>query len=140
MREGTSGFGLNEKQDGSISIEYVDYGVSQFGGCEFEKTYTLDSDNTTKLKLALQSTYKGSLRKMIEEAFGRGFDDGNFLTFCKENNIQYSSSSWTSGGFDYDDLYERRKEEMAAMERILARQNEAENADKVVQGNPGTNS
>ena len=40
MREGTSGFWLTE-QDGMISIGYEDYGVSEFGGGDFEKTYYL---------------------------------------------------------------------------------------------------
>ena len=37
MREGTSGFSVTKKA-GRITIEYVDFGVSEFGGGDFEKT------------------------------------------------------------------------------------------------------
>jgi len=44
MREGTSGFWTTQK-DGKITIEYVDFGVSEFGGSDFEKTYCLDKES-----------------------------------------------------------------------------------------------
>ena len=50
MREGTSGFGVTKK-DGKITIEYVDFGVSEFGGGDFEKTYYLDKENSKKFAL-----------------------------------------------------------------------------------------
>ena len=43
-----------EKSDTGISIGYEDYGVSQFGGDNFEKTYYLDKDNSKKLENALK--------------------------------------------------------------------------------------
>ena len=100
MNNGTSGFMLTERENGSITIEYVDYGVSEFGGCDYEKTYILNCENAEKFRSALQSTYNGSLEEMIEAAFGRKFSDRKFWDFCKENSITYSESSWTSGG-DY---------------------------------------
>lgn len=100
MRQGTSGFSLTERDDGSITIEYVDYGVSEFGGCDFEKSYHLDSTNATKLKQVLQTKYKGTLKRMLTTAFGKNFDDRAFWDLCKQHDIEYSSSTWTSG-FDW---------------------------------------
>ena len=62
MREGTSGFWVTKK-GGKISIGYEDYGVSEFGGGDFEKTYYLDKENSKKFVKALKKEYKGSLEK-----------------------------------------------------------------------------
>ena len=94
MREGTSGFWVEEK-DNKISIGYEDYGVSQFGGGDFEKTYYLDEENSKKFVSELQKEYQGSLEEMIEAAFGRGFSDPKFWDFCKKCGIKYSSSTWS---------------------------------------------
>ena len=95
MREGTSGFWVSKK-NGEISIGYEDYGVSQFGGGGFEKTYYLNKANSEKLVRALRKEYKGSLEEMLETAFGRGFHDAAFWDFCKRNGIEYTSSTWSS--------------------------------------------
>ena len=94
MREGTSGFWVEEK-DNKITIGYEDYGVSQFGGGDFERTYFLDRENAQKFIHALEREYRGSLNEMIASAFGRNFNDSAFWDFCKKNNIQYSSSTWS---------------------------------------------
>ena len=94
MREGTSGFWVTKNADG-ISIGYADYGVSAFGGGDFEKTYYLNKENSKKFVAALKKEYKGSLEEMIEAAFGRGFNDSLFWEFCKTNSIEYSSSTWS---------------------------------------------
>ena len=94
MREGTSGFWVTEK-DGKISIGYEDYGVSEFGGGGFEKTYYLDEENSKKFTSELKKEYQGSLEEMIEAAFGRGFSDSKFWDFCKTHGIKYSSSTWS---------------------------------------------
>ena len=94
MREGTSGFWVEDK-DSKISIGYEDYGVSQFGGGDFEKTYYLDEENSKKFVSGLQKEYRGSLEEMIEAAFGYGFDDSKFWRFCREHSIEYSSSTWS---------------------------------------------
>ena len=94
MREGTSGFWVEDK-DNKISIGYEDYGVSQFGGGDFEKTYYLDEENSKKFVYELQKEYQGSLEEMIEAAFGRGFNDQKFWNFCKKHGIVYSSSTWS---------------------------------------------
>ena len=94
MREGTSGFSVTKKA-GKITIEYVDFGVSEFGGTDFEKTYYLDKENSKKFVAVLKKEYKGSLDSMIEQAFTRNFSDRLFWDFCKQNNITYSSSTWS---------------------------------------------
>ena len=94
MREGTSGFWVEVKNN-KISIGYEDYGVSRFGGGDFEKTYYLDEDNSKKFVSELQKEYSGSLEKMIEAAFGRGFSDPKFCDFCRNHGIEYSSSTWS---------------------------------------------
>lgn len=83
MRDGTSGFGVTKK-DGKITIEYVDFGVSEFGGGDFEKTYYLDKENSKKFVDALKKEYKGTLKEMIEAAFGKNFNDPIFWEFCKK--------------------------------------------------------
>ena len=95
MREGTSGFWLTKRKDGSLSIGYADYGVSMFGGGDFEKTYELDAQNAKKFIAALKKEDRGSTEKMIEAAFGRGFNDPKFWEFCKKHEIRYSSSTWS---------------------------------------------
>ena len=93
MREGTSGFWTEEK-DGKISIGYEDYGVSMFGGGDFERTYSLDVTNSQKLISALEKEYQGTLDQMLEAAFGRSFKDSEFCAFCKKHGVEYSSSTW----------------------------------------------
>ena len=94
MREGTSGVWVTKNSSG-ISIGYEDYGVSQFGGGCFEKTYYLNRENSEKFISALKKEYSGSLKKMIESAFGKGFNDPVFWDFCKKNGIEYSYSTWS---------------------------------------------
>ena len=95
MREGTSGFWLEETAE-EIRIGYEDYGVSEFGGGDFEKTYVIKGENAEKFKAALAAEYSGSLKKMVEAAFGKNFRDPDFWSFCKSRGIEYSSFSWTS--------------------------------------------
>ena len=94
MREGTSGFWVT-KTAGQISIGYEDYGVSQFGGGNFERTYYLNKENSKKFVSALKKEYRGALKAMIEAAFGKNFNDAAFSEFCKKNGIEYSSSTWS---------------------------------------------
>lgn len=95
MREGTSGFWLEEGEMG-IAIGYEDYGVDELGGADFEVTYRLDCNNAPKFKEALARRYKGTLEEMIEAAFGREFCDSSFREFCRIYTIRYSKSTWTS--------------------------------------------
>ena len=93
MREGTSGFWVEERENG-LSIGYEDYGVSEFGGGDFEKTYRLDQENAQKFVTALKREYSGTLNEMIEAAFGASFHEPAFWDFCERNDIQYSFSTW----------------------------------------------
>ena len=95
MREGTSGVMVTEN-DGRITIEYVDFGVSEFGGGDFEKSYYLDKKNSEKFVNELKKEYNGTLKEMIEAAFGKNFKDPIFWDFCKKHEIEYSSSTWSS--------------------------------------------
>ena len=94
MREDTSGFWVTEN-NGCIDIGYEDYGVSEFGGGDFERTYHLDRENAQKFVQALRKKHRGGLHKMIEAAFGKNFKDYVFWSFCKENDIQYSTTTWS---------------------------------------------
>lgn len=94
MREGTSGFWVEESR-GEIKIGYVDFGVSMFGGGDFERTYYINKQNSKKFKDALKKQYSGTLKEMIEAAFGSGFRDSDFWDFCRKNDIEYSTSTWS---------------------------------------------
>ena len=94
MRESTSGFWVTEA-DGRISIGYEDYGVSQFGGGDFERSYYLDEANAERFVTALREEYRGTLAEMIEAAFGKNFNDPLFWDFCKKHGITYTSSTWS---------------------------------------------
>ena len=94
MREGTSGFWVTQTPQG-IRIGYTDFGVSRFGGGDFERTYYLDVENSKKFVSALKKEYQGTLEEMIESAFGRNFNDRKFWDFCKDHEIEYSSSTWS---------------------------------------------
>lgn len=95
MRSGTSGFWVEETDEG-IRIGYEDYGVSEFGGGDFEKTYCMNKENAIKFTEALKKKHRGSLEEMIRSAFGKNFKDQAFWDFCKKNGIEYSSFSWVS--------------------------------------------
>ena len=94
MREGTSGFWVTQT-NGRISIGYEDYGVSEFGGGDFERTYYMDEENSKKLISELGKIHQGTLEEMLEKAFGRSFSDRKFWDFCKCHGITYSSSTWS---------------------------------------------
>jgi len=104
MKEATSGFSLSYENDGSLRICYDDFGVSEFGGGDYEKSYTLDKENAEKLKAALSELLKGTLEEMMEAYFGREFSDSKFRHLCRECGIQFSSSFWISPS-DSDGFY-----------------------------------
>ena len=98
MREDTSGVLVTNKKD-MIEIGYVDYSVSEFGGSDYECTYYLMGENAVKFKQEISKLYKGSLQNKVEQAFGEDFSESKFCKFCKKHNIEYTKSTWTSGGF-----------------------------------------
>lgn len=95
MRKGTSGFWLEETEN-EIRIGYTDYGVSEYGGGDYEKTYVLVGENAQKFREALASAHKGTLKQMIKSAFGKHFSDQTFWDFCRNHAIEYTWDSWTS--------------------------------------------
>lgn len=101
MRKGTSGVWVNES-DNKIQIGYEDYGVSEFGGGDFECTYTLTDEHAIKFRSELAKAFIGPLEEAVRIVFGENFNDNLFTEFCRKNNIEYSQSTWTSGGFDED--------------------------------------
>ena len=98
MRKGTSGVWVAETED-KIQIGYEDYGVSQFGGADFECTYTLTGEYAIKFRNELAKVHTGSLEEVVRAVFSEEFSDNQFVEFCKKNNIEYSQSTWISGGF-----------------------------------------
>lgn len=96
MRQGTSGVWVTETKN-KIEIGYEDYGVSEFGGGNFECTYTLIDKDAIKFRDELSKLYSGTLKEMVCSAFGSEFSDQTFVVFCKNFGIKYSKSTWTGG-------------------------------------------
>ena len=71
MREGTSGFWVEVKNN-KISIGYEDYGVSRFGGGDFEKTYYLYEENSEKFVSELQKARNSVLVLNMERISTKG--------------------------------------------------------------------
>ena len=92
----TSGAMVTLENDGSFIIQYVDYNVGFFGGASYEVTIEMDKENSDKFQDALRKKYRGSIEKMIKAAFTKKFKEQKFRDFCKENDIKYERSSWTS--------------------------------------------
>ncbi len=103
MRKGTSGVWVNES-DNKIQIGYVDYGVSEFGGGDFECTYTLTDEHAIKFRSELAKAFIGPLKEAVRIVFGKNFDDNLFVKFCEKNGIKYSKSTWSSGVCDEMEL------------------------------------
>lgn len=101
MRKGTSGVWVTETEN-EIKIGYEDYGVSEFGGRNFECTYTLRAEDAAKFRNALRTAYSGTLKEMVCKAFGEEFHDVAFINFCNDFGIEYSKTTWSSGDMDWD--------------------------------------
>ena len=84
MRKGTSGVWVNES-DNIIQIGYEDYGVSEFGGGDFECIYTLTDENAIKFRSELAKAFIGPLEEAVRIVFGENFNDNLFTEFCKKN-------------------------------------------------------
>ena len=92
----TSGIQVTEFDDGRVELFYADYGVGMFGDGEFECTYYLNAENAQKLRAALEAQYTGSLQDMVVAAFTWKFKGSLFRAFCKEHDIDYRESFWSS--------------------------------------------
>ncbi len=89
----SSGIILEEKE-GTLSIGYVDYDVSWFGGRDYECFYRLDRENAERFQTALKKDYAGDLFEMCVEAFSVKFSNSRFEQFCAGNGITYTKSSY----------------------------------------------
>ena len=91
----TSGLLLTENTDGSIRVEYEDYGTS-LGG-DYSSMYDLDKENAMKLKKIMRKKYPFlSLKKALILKVGKNLNDEKFVKLLKENNIEYTHTTWLS--------------------------------------------
>lgn len=90
----TSGIKVTEKEDGTVELSYIDFGVEEFGGHDYECTYKLNKENATKFRNELSKLYSGTLEEMVILAFTKNFSDSKFNAFCKENGIDFQKTSW----------------------------------------------
>ena len=95
MRAGTSGLLFTKKNDGSIRLEVVDYGVEEFGGHDWESWYELTKENADLLFNELSKLHKGKFEKMLVAEFGKTFNTLEFEKFCNEHNIVYEHLTWS---------------------------------------------
>ena len=105
-RKGTSGLLLTENEDGSLRVEYVDYGVDFLGGCDYEVWYTVEKEDADKLRAHLNEKYKdGTLKEKMKKEFGENLSESKFNALCKELGVKAERNSWRSFDFDgYGDL------------------------------------
>ncbi len=89
----SSGLILNEDNN-TVSLGYVDYDVSEFGGRDYECFYELDSENAALLRAALQKAFEGDLFDMCVQAFSIKFSNLRFEAFCSENGISYFKKTY----------------------------------------------
>ena len=98
-RQGTSGLLLTENADGSLRLEYVDYGVSVFGGGDYEVWYTVEKADADKIRAYLRGKYsQGRLKEMMKAEFGETLDERKFNALCDELGVEATRNSWTSFG------------------------------------------
>ena len=84
-----SEFILKEKEDGGIELSYEDYDVEMLGGNDYEVIYSIDSENTKKLRSYLSKKHTGNLEEMIAEEFGISLDKKSFAKMCNDEGISY---------------------------------------------------
>ena len=84
-----SEFILIEKEDGGIELSYEDYDVEMLGGNDYEVIYSINSENTKKLRSYLSKKHTGNLEEMIAEEFGISLDKKSFAKMCNDEGISY---------------------------------------------------
>ena len=90
----TSGIKVTEKEDGTVELFFVDFGVEEFGGHDYECTYILDKDNATKFRNELSKLYSGTLEEKVISAFTKNFSVSKFNKFCQANGIDFQKTTW----------------------------------------------
>ena len=83
-----------EYEDGSIKIEYEDYVVDMYGGCDYESIYRLDKENAEKLRKHLEKTHTGSLKEMLNEEFGSNLKKKSIEKELDRLKIKYTHFTW----------------------------------------------
>lgn len=83
-----------EEDEGLLTLGYVDFDVSEFGGRDYECFYKLDLRNSELLKSVLQANYQGDLFEQCVKAFTIKFSNGLFEEFCEVNNITYQKNTY----------------------------------------------
>lgn len=83
----TSGILLEEKEDGSIKVGYVDYDVGFFGGRDYESFYDLDKENADKLRAYLVGLGFSDLLKGLTAVVGANFNDKKFQDCCEDAHV-----------------------------------------------------
>ena len=82
----TSGLLLTENKDGSIIVEYEDYGTPMGG--DFSSIYNLDADNATKLKKAMKQRHPLlSFKKALIREVGKNLNDEKRI--CSPKQLVY---------------------------------------------------
>lgn len=85
----TSGILLEEEDDGSIRVGYVDYNVDFFDGEDYESFYALDKENADKLRAYLLGRNYSDLQKGLVAIVGEKFSDKKFQDLCAVADIEY---------------------------------------------------
>ncbi len=83
-----------EENEGRLTLGYVDFDVSEFGGRDYECFYSLDVRNSHLLKSILQTKYEGDLFEQCVQAFTITFSNTLFEEFCKANQVSYQKSTY----------------------------------------------
>lgn len=78
--------------DGSFVISYSD----SYDGMNVEVTYSLDPENTEKLRAFLSERYKGSLESMLIQECGCGYREKGLSELFDEIGLKYGHFTWIS--------------------------------------------
>lgn len=90
----TSGLLYTKNADGSMRVEYVDYGVGAFGGGDFESIYELDKQNADKPGAYIRALGYSDMKAGLKAVFSEKFSDNKFYAVCKEQGIEYEHYTW----------------------------------------------
>ncbi len=80
---------LLQEDDNEISIGFVDFEVSMFGGRDYECFYILKKENADLFREALAKQYTGDLFEQCTQAFTIKFSCTRFEKFCDDLGIKY---------------------------------------------------
>ena len=84
------GYAIIRDSGRGLYVNYEDFGVEFFDGCDYEVTYTLDQINRHKLWKELKAEgLEGTLEEMILAHFGSCLDQDSFDSYCTERHIRF---------------------------------------------------